>query len=170
MLVCRLDQLDLQMPGVTHRQCDSRQTRMPPVHGIITREAIEEKPRADRVGQPSTASSPLHRAWMRAMESFLALKDFADARVCIVHALETSQAIPIRALADYYWRSGQVSRLDPRVNEFNLPPRQFRDLQIELARRLVSESSTDRAWPWIESVASLLDDAQGRSLLQSVAD
>ena len=108
------------------------------------------------------------RAWMRAMESFLALKDFAEARVCIVHALETPQAIPIRALADYYWRSGQVSRLDPRVNEFNLPSRQFRDLQIELARRLVSENNTDRAWPWIESVASLLDDAQGRSLLQSV--
>jgi thioredoxin-like negative regulator of GroEL len=107
-------------------------------------------------------------AWMRATERFLASKDFAEARECILRAKETPQAVPARALADYYSRSGQVSRLDPRVNEFNLPPRQFRDLQIELARRLVSENNTDRAWPWIESVASLLDDAQGRAYLQSV--
>ncbi len=107
-------------------------------------------------------------AWMHAMERFLAWKDFAQARECILHALETPQAVPARALADYYSRSGQVSRLDPRVNEFNLPPRQFRDLQIELARRLISENDTNRAWSWLESIASLLDDAQGRSLLQSV--
>ena len=107
-------------------------------------------------------------AWMHAMERFLAWEDFAEARECILHALETPQAVPTRALADYYSRSGQVSRLDPRINEFNLPPRQFRDLQIELARRLISENDTNRAWLWIESIASLLDDAQGRSLLQSV--
>jgi hypothetical protein len=107
-------------------------------------------------------------AWMRATERFLASKDFAEARECILRAKETPQAVPARALADYYSRSGQVSRLDPRVNEFNLTPRQFRDLQIELARRLISENDTDRAWSWIESIASLLDDAQGRSLLQSV--
>ncbi len=107
-------------------------------------------------------------AWMHATERFLAWKDFTEAHACILHALKTPQAVPTRALADYYWRSGQVFRLDPRVNEFNLPPRQFRDLQIELARRLISENNTDRAWTWIESVASLLDDAQGRGLLQSV--
>jgi predicted Zn-dependent protease len=107
-------------------------------------------------------------AWMHAMERFLARKDFSEARECILHAMETPQVVSTRALADYYSRSGNISRLDPRVNEFNLPPRQFRDLQIELARRLISENETDRAWSWLESIASLLDDVQGRSLLQSV--
>ncbi len=107
-------------------------------------------------------------AWMHAAERFLTWKDFTETRACILHALETPQAVPTRTLADYFWRSGQISGLDPLANEFNLSPRQFRDLQIELARRLVSENDTDRAWKWIESVASLLDDAQGRSLLQSV--
>lgn len=107
-------------------------------------------------------------AWMHAMERFLASRDFAEARECILHAMKTPQAVSTRALADYYSQSGQLSGLDPRANEFALPPRQFRDLQIELAKRLILENNIDRAWSWIESIASLLDDAQGRKLLQSV--
>ena len=107
-------------------------------------------------------------AWNHALERFVQRNDFAEARECIPHAVEAPQGVTTRALADYYSRSGQVSRLDPRVNEFNLPPRQFRDLQIEIARRLIAESDTDRAWSWIENTASLLGDSQGRSLLQSV--
>ena len=107
-------------------------------------------------------------AWMHAMERFLERKEFAEARECILHAMKTPQAVPPRSVADYYSRSAQVFRLDPRLNEFDLARRQFRDFQIEIARRLISKNDTDRAWLWIECIDSLLDDAQGRSLLQSV--
>ena len=43
-----------------------------------------------------------------------------------------------------------------------------RSLQLEIAQRLVEANDIERAWLWAESVRSLLDDAQGRSLLQSV--
>jgi thioredoxin-like negative regulator of GroEL len=107
-------------------------------------------------------------AWINAMERFLEKGDFVEARETILRALETPQGVPTRGLADYYWRSGEVFRLDPGANEFDLPARQFRALQIELAGRLVSGNDIDRAWSWIERISSLLDDAPGRRLLQSV--
>jgi hypothetical protein len=82
--------------------------------------------------------------------------------------MDTPQAVPVRALTDYYWKSGELPRHDPRVNEFGLNPRQFRALKIEVAQRLLGKHDIERAWRWIESIASLLDDAPGRSLLQSV--
>jgi hypothetical protein len=107
-------------------------------------------------------------AWINAMERFLEKGDFVEARETILRALETPQGVPTRGLADYYWRSGEVFRLDPGANEFDLPARQFRALQIELAGRLFSGNDIDRAWSWIERISSLLDDAPGRRLLQSV--
>jgi thioredoxin-like negative regulator of GroEL len=107
-------------------------------------------------------------AWIHAMERFLERGDFLEARESILYALETPQGVPTRTIADYYWRSGALFRLAPGTNEFDLPPRQFRALQIEIAGRLVSGNDTDRAWSWIENISSLLDEAQGRSVLQSV--
>lgn len=107
-------------------------------------------------------------AWIHAMELFLKQGDFDMARDCIDHAMETPQVVPVGALADYYWKSGEVYRHDPRVNEFGIVARQFRDLQMEIARRLIAKNDMERAWSWIDNIASLLDDARGRSLLQSV--
>jgi thioredoxin-like negative regulator of GroEL len=107
-------------------------------------------------------------AWTHALERSLEKKDFAEARECIRHALDSPQAVPPRMLADYYMRSGEIYQIDPRINEFDLPRRQFRDLQIEIATRLASANDMDRAWSWIESIPSLLDDVQGRRLLQMV--
>ena len=107
-------------------------------------------------------------AWIEAMKLFLEQGDFAAARDSIWRAMDTPQAVPVRALADYYWKTGELLRHNPRVNEFGLAPRQFRALQIEVAQRLVAKHDLERAWPWIESIASLLDDPPGRNLLQSV--
>ncbi len=114
------------------------------------------------------ADARVGAAWIRAMKLFLEQGDLAAARDSIRHAIATPQIIPVRALADFYWRSGALALHDPRVNEFGLAPRQFRSLQLEVAQRLVESNDLQHAWSWIESVHSLLDDAQGRSLLQSV--
>ncbi|HET9524457.1 MAG TPA: tetratricopeptide repeat protein [Terrimicrobiaceae bacterium] len=131
---------------------------------LKTGRAPEAKPHL--LAAPRDARSGI--AWINAMERFLERGDFVEARETILHALETPQGVPTRVLADYYWRSGEVFRLDPDVNEFDLPPRQFRSLQIEIAGRLVSGNDTDRAWSWIERISSLLDEDPGRRLLQSV--
>ncbi len=107
-------------------------------------------------------------AWTHALERFLDSQDFAEARQCIFYAMDSPQVLAARVLADYYARSGEMYRIDPRANEFDLPLRQFRDLQIEVATRLVSLNDMERAWSWIEKITSLLDDAQGRRLLQIV--
>jgi tetratricopeptide (TPR) repeat protein len=107
-------------------------------------------------------------AWIHAMEVFLEKGDFAAARDCIHHAMETPQADPVRALANYYEVSGELSGHDPRDNEFGLAARQFRNLQIEVAERLNARNDLERAWSWIENIPTLLDDARGRSLVQSV--
>ena len=76
--------------------------------------------------------------------------------------MNTPQAVPVAALADYYWKTGELLRHNPRVNEFGLPPRQFRAFQIEVAQRLLAHHDYERAWLWIESIDSLLDDVPGR--------
>jgi predicted Zn-dependent protease len=131
---------------------------------LKTGRALEAKPHL--LAAPRDARSGI--AWIHVMERFLERGDFFEARESILYALETPQGVPTRTLADYYWRSGEVFRLNPGTNEFDLPPRQFRALQIEIAARLVSAKDTERAWLWIESVSSLLDEAQGRRVLQSV--
>ncbi len=109
-------------------------------------------------------------AWIHATKLFLEQGDLAAAHDCIRHAIATPQVIPVRTLADFYWRRGALAHHDPRVNEFGLASRQFRSLQLEVAQRLFESNDIQNAWSWIESVQSLLDDAQGRSLLQSVED
>jgi thioredoxin-like negative regulator of GroEL len=107
-------------------------------------------------------------AWIAAAELSVAQGDFAAARDCIRQAMKTPQVIPVRAIADFYWKSRALPRQDPRTNEFELGARQFRGLQMEVAQKLVEANDIERAWSWIESIRALLDDAQGRSLLQSV--
>ena len=107
-------------------------------------------------------------AWIDAAELSVAQGDFAAARDCIRQAMKTPQVIPVRAIADFYWKSAALRRQDPRTNEFELGARQFRGLQMEVAQKLVEAKDIERAWAWIESTRALLDDAQGRSLLQSV--
>ena len=105
-------------------------------------------------------------AWIEAMKLFVDQGDFAAARDSIRRAMNTPQVVPVRALADYYWRTGELLRHDPRVNEFELAPRQFRVFQIEVAQRLLANHDYERAWRWIEGIESLLDDLPGRTLLQ----
>lgn len=131
---------------------------------LATGRAIESRPYL--LAAPVDARSGA--AWIRAMNLFLKHGDFDAARDCIDHAMETPQVVPVGGLADYYWKSGEVYRHDPRVNEFGIAPNQFRDLQMEIARRLIAKTDMERAWTWIENTASLLDDARGQSLLQSV--
>jgi tetratricopeptide (TPR) repeat protein len=107
-------------------------------------------------------------AWIEAMKLFVEQGDFAAARDSIRRAMETPQAVAIPALADYYWKTGELLRHDPRVNEFGLAPRQFRAFQVEVAQRLLANHDYERAWLWIESIHSLLDDLPGRTLLQSL--
>jgi hypothetical protein len=106
-------------------------------------------------------------AWMRTADCFLIAEDFVETRDCIWRAMKTPPVVSARSVVDYYWQSGQLNRLDPHANEFNLPFRQFRDLQIQLAAKLVAEKKMDRAWLWIESIPSLPSSARG-ALLQSV--
>ena len=107
-------------------------------------------------------------AWIQAMKLFLEQGDFAAARESIRRAMNTPQAVPVAALADYYWKTGELLRHNPRVNEFGLAPRQFRAFQVEVAQRLLANHDYERAWLWIESIDSLLDDVPGRTLLQSL--
>jgi tetratricopeptide (TPR) repeat protein len=107
-------------------------------------------------------------AWIEAMKLFLEQGDFAAARESIRRAMDTPQAVSARALADYYFKTGELLRHDPRVNEFGLAPRQFRAFQAEVAQRLLANHDYERAWLWIESIDSLLDGLPGRTLLQSL--
>ena len=107
-------------------------------------------------------------AWIEAMKLFLDQGDFAAARDSIRRAMDTPQVVPVRALADYYSKTGELLRHDPRVNEFGLAPRQFRAFQIEVTQRLLATHDYERAWPWIEGIDSLLDDLPGRTLLLSL--
>jgi hypothetical protein len=109
-------------------------------------------------------------AWMHTADCFLIAEDFVETRDCIWRAMKTPPVVSARSVVNYYWQSGQLNRLDPHANEFNLPFRQFRDLQIQLAAKLVAEKKMDRGWLWIESIPSLPSDAQGRALLQSVEE
>ncbi|HEU4678236.1 MAG TPA: tetratricopeptide repeat protein, partial [Terrimicrobiaceae bacterium] len=122
--------------------------------------------------QPYLTSAPSDAragaAWIEAAELSVTQGDFTAARDCIRRAMKTPQVIPVRAIADFYWKSGTLSRLDPRTNEFELGARQFRSLQMEVAQKLVEANDIEQAWSWIEGTRGLLDDAQGRSLLQSV--
>jgi hypothetical protein len=131
---------------------------------LKTGRPLEAKPHL--LAAPRDARSGI--AWIHAIERFLERRDFREARESILYALETPQGVPTRTLNEYYWRSGEVFGLDPGANEFDLPLRQFRALQIEIAGRLVSSNNTERAWSWIESISSLLDEAQGRKVLESV--
>ena len=127
---------------------------------------------AEAKAQLLTAPSDMRSgaAWMRTADCFLIAEDFVETRDCIWRAMKTPPIVSARSVVDYYWQSGQLNRLDPHANEFNLPFRQFRDLQIQLAAKLVAEKKMDRAWLWIESIPSLPSDAQGRALLQSVEE
>ena len=54
MVVGRLDQLDLQVSGVAHRQGDAGEARLTAVHRIDTGEVVEEEPRTDvQVSRPT---------------------------------------------------------------------------------------------------------------------
>jgi hypothetical protein len=102
------------------------------------------------------------------MKLFLEQGDFAAARESILRAMDTPQAVSARALVDYYFKTGELLRHNPRINEFGLAPKQFRVFQIEVAQRLLANHDYERAWLWVESIDSLLDGPLGRTLLQSL--
>ncbi len=90
--------------------------------------------------------------------------DLAAAREELSKALKFPETVSATLLADFYAGPGQLESV--KENEFNLPPRQWREFQLEVLQRLVTAHATEAVWARLASEPGLLDDERGRQVLK----
>ena len=107
--------------------------------------------------------------WESLAGQFIRSKQFDQAGAAMVRVMENNpQALSPKTVADYYEGLAAMADLEPDTNEFLLPLRQFRDLRMEIAARLVAAGNAGRAWLWMESAAPDSAEARWREILQGL--
>ena len=107
--------------------------------------------------------------WESLAGQFIRSKQFDQAGAAMVRVMENNpQALSPKTVADYYEGLAAMADLEPDTNEFLLPLRQFRDLRMEIAARLVAAGNAGRAWLWMESAAPDSAEVRWREILQGL--
>ena len=109
--------------------------------------------------------------WVLAAAQFIRDKRFDEAREAIVCATKNSPLTPpVQTIADYFESQGLLARLAPETNDFHLPERQFRGLQMEIVTRLIASGEPDRAWMWLENGKDLFMEPRWKEQMQTLEE
>lgn len=180
-------------PGDTHRALDLSVGLWKSGRRAIAREilapvariaAVDPQKHADlarfylRVDEPGEALPHLRAAesrlrgdpglgglWAAAARSFLAVGQVAGARDALTRAARGPQTLPAQTVGDLYEAEGNFP---PAKNDFDLPPRLWREVQVDVLQRLLGSGDLPTAWLWLENHPALMQDPRARSVLQAL--
>lgn len=136
-----------------------------------------------RVGNPMTAAGHLKSAepflpgdarlfkiWTDVAGELIMEKKLDEAKSTLVRISQNFQSLPAKIVADFYDASGALAGMQPDSNEFDLSPRDLRDLQVEVIARLASRGDHQAVWAWMGGDPSLLRDARCRDAARALEE
>lgn len=127
------------------------------------------------VGQPERASEWLNQAppdqrvaayRASAARAFARRGEFDAARKELIEAAKFPEALSTEVLVDFYASQNLLETLEH--NEFAIPSRQWRELQLEALRRLQVDGRAEALWSRFTQEPGLLDDERGREILREL--
>lgn len=103
--------------------------------------------------------------WAAAARSFLVSGLVVEAGEALTRAARSPQTLPPQTVVDWYRAGG---RMPPEENDFALPPRLWREVQVNVLQELAGSGDPAAAWGWLENHPELMQDARARGVLQSL--
>ncbi len=107
-------------------------------------------------------------AWIELAKLSQQFRDFGSAKLFLLSAFQSPTTLDWAAIADFIAARGDLTSLDPTVNEFQLRPDLHQNVRLAIARKLVALGSYARALEWIDPAS--LPNEQAADLLQQIAE